>query len=253
MMQRFYHVFWLFIAVAYAPWVKADFSEQPLHHFFNSRLLKANEAKLNLNYIGSVEYGLSENLEVGTSVLLSIGSIPNFLLKHRMFILGPTETSFTSFTLIFPGQYIGGKRFTGSASAQGVVTSYDVNSELSLNVGPMHAYSLLNTKNQSAGFGDVRTQVELEVYAALVGLDYYLSSNWGVTAFVLIPFYANLNEIGDFGDANASLFPNLTSYEQDNLVLFVSMTRTWEQFNFEFGVVNFAKTTFPYLAAYWRI
>jgi len=243
----------VFFTVCISSSVFADFSsQQRVHSLFNSELLREDEWLLDLLPSASAQYGVTKNLELGTSAFFLMGSIPNFFLKHRMFIIGKTETSFSSFTLVSPTKSHGTNySSSGIFSLHGIVTSYNPTSSLYLNAGIMHFYGLLHNKERDRSLGHIHFRHEADMYVGVLGFEQYMSSKWALRAFVLLPLYAEANLTSDVGDANMSLSGNFTLWEKAYFAN-ASLIRSWNIFNLEFGLLGIGEIAIPYINIFWR-
>ncbi len=252
MVQRLRSTFLYLLAAFLAPNLQAMITEdQPSQSFFNSHLLNDGEAQISI--LGTLEAGVSENLQLGTQGLIWLFRLPNIFLKHRMFKTNTTQTSFTSFSLLQPKTKLAHTEQTveGVLSIHGVVTGYEVNERLTFNFGPMRFYS--NSKHESEVSNGItrKNQIEIEAYAALLGLDFRRSEEWSFSAFVLLPLYFDAIFIGDSTDGGFTLLPSSKLYNDGYFLASTYATRSWESFNLDIGFI-LAKQVYPYFSAYWR-
>lgn len=220
------------------------------HSFFNSRLLNKGEYFIDVVPLVSFQAGISENLQLGTSALMFLARNPNFYLKHRMFLFGDTETTFTSFTMYSPQREIKGKDVSSFLSLHGIITGYDFNDQLTLNAGIMRAYMLSKEKEYDDSLDlEVRTQSDLSIYAVLLGVDYTINRHWSSSNFVLLPFYADGLLEGDASDGTLSTWGG--SLTRKTTAYKISATHHWDIFSMEFGFIHAENLHLPYISLLW--
>jgi len=214
--------------------------------------LKDEEFLFDLVPTGSALYGVHDELTLGLSSTLLIFGLPNVFLKHKMFHLGIMETSFTSFTAYLPKREVSDAKISGLITLNGIVSSFEFTNTFSLNLGVFGAYALLNITEEERDFGDIKSGSELSFFAAELGFDYYFSSRWALSSFVLIPFYFSSTLQTDFGERIGTSFFNPNLVENYLFGKFV-MTRSWDVLSFEFGLVQFGQNTGPFISLIWRV
>ncbi len=235
--------------------VYAEFSyNQRVHSFFDAHLLKEGEYLLDLIPFGSYYYGISENLEMGTSFVPFLFGLPNFFLKHNMFKTHKTETSFTSFTLGTPKKNLKEATFSGVASFHGIVTTYEVSNRFFLNAGLLHGYAQLEHSYKDAMYGDIHGTYKINTYGASLGGAYYLSKSWACNSTFFVPFYTDM--LGETDLVDTSFTALGVPYFQGLTLAMgqISMTRSWDTFSFEFGLYRGfpVAITIPYISLIWR-
>lgn len=246
----------LFILASYlfsTPNLFAEFSQsKPAHHLWNSRLLKPQEVEIGALPIGSIKVGVTENLELGTSIFLLLSKSPSLFLKHRMFSIGDLEMSLSSFSVYFPSKSLSSDSNLGLLSMNGLVSTYNINRSFGLNIGLQSIYALLQQKKNDINFGDVRDSSEANLIMPLVGFDYLMSRDWALTTFALIPIYSRIEYGNDFVGAEISKFFSTEDLKNLNLILYLGFTRSWDVFSLEFGVFQAYQAMVPYLNLMWR-
>ncbi len=246
----------VFIFVSYflsVPNLYAKFTKiQPVHHFWNSRLLNPEEVEINAFPLGVVKFGLSENFELGSSVTFLIMKSPSLFIKHRMFSLGKFETSLSSFSAYFSAKSLYPALSQGFFSLNGILSTYSVNTDLSVNLGVQNLYALLQDTQSDTSLGEIRQSAELNTIMPFLGIDYVISSQWAFTSFILLPVYSRIEVGNDFLGADITKLISARDLQQSNFIYYLGVTNSWEVFNLEIGLFKLYQWTIPYLAFGWR-
>ena len=236
----------------------AGFSEEePIHHFFNARLLDRWEHQISI--FGNYKLGILDTLEIGTQGGLFMAlQAPNFSLKHRMFRGDGYETAFTSHTVFLQEVNAGGGlesedesstetvKTTSIFSAYGVTTTFELAPGSYINGGLLdyflyQSYSQYNSTNT------------FHIVTPVIGYDWYLTDSWALSTVLAYPVYLFLHLESDLFDveANVDLITGLPPRYNPN-IFFLTFLHSWDTFNIEFGVVNFMGIM-PYLNLFWRL
>ncbi len=233
---------------------------QPIHHFFNARLLQPEEKQISI--VGNAKMGVSENFELGTQgALLLFTASPNIAVKHRMFRREGFETSFTghAFYLQMSGTPSeDDESIEGSSTEKkkekrtyfffpfGVVTTFDLSPGKALSAGILDVYLYSDST-------DLHTSMRLHIFTPVVAYDHVLKDDWGFSAILAYPIYLRAELESDVLDTEGSM--NLLSgvKAEDHPILgFLTMTRSVESLNIEFGAIVFGQTLYPYANIFWR-
>lgn len=213
-------------------------SKNPLHHQFNAKLLNPNEKQISI--AGNTKLGITENLELGTQALFLLADVPNIALKHRMFDLGSIKTAFTSHTFI---ANLDDLSLIGSF--HGVTSDYQLNPQASMSFGVYDLFVHLTGADNLKG--------EFHTITPMLAYDHILSSNWGLTGLVFLPFFGSLELVSNFADIEAlfEYYKGIKSEEGYPAFFFLSATNSWDTVNFEVGGIVF--TLNPGLQLYFNI
>ena len=238
----------------------ADFSESsPLHHFFNARLLAPNE--LQVSIAGNVKFGISETFEIGSQGLGLIGEVPNFSLKHQMFV-GPTfETSFSGHFFWIDldpnatnengdnGDSTDSSRGSSKMllSMHGITSTFRMDASQYINAGLFEIFMF----DRSSEYNSTST---LHILTPVIGYDLFISRQWAFSSILAYPVFAYVQLNSDLADIEGTL--DLISGIPSNLnpsMVFLTLTRSWHEFNLEFGLFGVAGNLNPYLNLFWRL
>lgn len=248
---------WVFLITSMLMVEQAAFGyftkDQPMHHFFNSKLLQPGEYQISM--YGNFRIGLTETLEVGTNgfgFVLFNKPVANIAVKHEMFRADNYQTSFSSHSLLLPSSlFLSGEEDSNSdhsdartfLSLHGITTGLEVGELSVFNFGLYDFYVL----QQQTG-----DEASLHVISPSVGLDVVFNRMFGVSLILVQPIYALAQQNTDFGDAESELD---FSREDPSAVRFLMATGTisWQTFNLEAGVSSAFGLTSIYINLFWRI
>lgn len=214
--------------------------ERPIHHFYNAHLLAPNELQVGIT--GSVRYGVSPELEIGTQGVLFLLGAYNFSLKHEMFDFGRTRTSFSSYAFSLP--LPGSGRVTGLA--YGVLTTADMSSNLAFTFGAMdHALRI----------DDDGQHFTVHAPGPTLGIDYTITRNLGLSLTGTFPVWLFGDAETDVGDISLSLplwTGSVSELDIPMHVMFATGTLSVGSFNLEAGVLSTGSEPTPYANIFWR-
>ena len=235
----------IFLAIfLWSTWgLAASSVESPAHHMFNTTMLKPKTYQISI--IGNGKYGLTENLEIGTQALV-FRTTPNFYLRHRMFDLGDTQTTFSSH--FFRGGLTGNSGMTGISL---ITTSIKPGGR------SIYSFGILDFFSASTEGDLLRDDLSTtHIVAPTFSWDYYFSDNFMGTFISILPFYGSLDLRDDFTEVEAEFFFLFSDQPVATLGMGTFTYSTDGSFNFEFGAAFGSAGSqvqfIPYLNLFWR-
>lgn len=235
---------------------------QPMHHFFNSRLLAPNEKKVAIP--GNSGLGITENFEVGTNLLFDLILSPNLSVKHRMFHRPTFETSFTGqiFYLQLSSSSSNSDKESDSYRDDsetkeekqtyvifpfGIITTFDLSKTQALSVGLLDVYLHANST-------DLDTKINFHIITPTLAYDHIFTKSWGLSAVLAYPVYLRAEIESDVLDAKGSM--DLVSSlpgDEHPMLGFLTLTNSYDIFNIEFGLFCYSAAGASIFAnAIWR-
>ncbi len=215
-------------------------SPASIHHLFNAHLLEPKEFQVSL--FANAQAGVTESLEVGVQGLgyVTLPTLWNFSLKHRMFTEANFRSSFNSHSFFFPN---GADRLL--LSLHGVITSYFVQPNHHLNFGLMDGLVMAFSPD---------SQSSLHLITPVLGWDGVINSRLAFSVTLLRPVYATEEQESQrFGEGNR----NLNFTEGKARPAFAMATAIWSfgSLHAELGAVYISYDNaliLPYANLFWR-
>jgi hypothetical protein len=182
--------------------------ERRLNLPLGADLLPEGEAEVSVNtqILPGIDARMrvSEELEMGSNLLLLPGGLFNAYLKHRMFSTPSTDTSFASFNAFI----IPSKESSLFFSTHGVTTNYYLHSTTALHYGLWHmALMTRNEEKESVLAFRARASEYASAYLLQLGFDSQLTSSIAVFADLYPLVVGYMDVVGDTADISLELRP----------------------------------------------
>lgn len=220
--------------------LKAETGRTPAH-FFNAHQLRSGT--LEANALSQIRWGVTDELEINTLgfTYLVRPTLWNIGLKHQMFRTERSLTSFNSHSFYFksgPDSWL--------ISLHGLVSSYQISPDHSLNLGLMDGLVLTFSPD---------SQASLHLITPLVGWDWIVAGPLSLSAMFARPVYAIGQLESDLsGEGNLEIDFTRKSYNPG--LGFLTLQYAWKRTRLEVGTIYLAadaKGQFaPYLNFFWR-
>lgn len=240
-------------------WKEAEAKPRNLrpHHFFNAELLEPGEKQISI--ASNFKYGLTPEWELGTNALVSLLSAYNLSIKHQMFRRPKWKTAFITHT--FFSLSLGGSSPTDTSSDSS--SSKDSGSLIFAPTGIITTIDITDNGRLSWGFYDfyLRTTSSsdhsvssLHMLSPSISWDGNISDDLTWTASLTYPLWLIGALQSDEGDLEVNL--NITQGIPTNLhpsMGFLTITKRWNSFHFEGGLITLMMRPSPYINLFWRL
>jgi hypothetical protein len=221
----------------------AEFQDlRDIEHMFNAHTFRQGKTQLSL--LGPSKFGLLDELEVDSNLILDLVGLYNVQLKLRVY-QDPKLSIALEGLLVYVD--IDALEITANFIPLMLNTTYQLTPKVGINSGIFDLLFLMDLEDNS-GFQE---SALVHVLGVHFGFDWIITPRHGVTLIAGLPAYYSASLDSEVLDVGASGFDS-TAYE--NIVFFLSYNFFSKYFNFEIGPIFTIGSglSAPYIALGWR-